>query len=62
MIRDDDLTDCWECREELPLSEFPYDKNFPKHIFPVCRYCLREIKNEKRKPSLIIRGYGYHLW
>jgi len=62
MVRDDGLMVCWECGEELPLSEFPYDKNFPTYVFPVCEYCLREIRNKTREASVVIRGYAYHLF
>jgi len=61
MIRDDGLMNCQECREVLPLSEFPYDKNYPRYKFPICVYCLREIRNKKRKASIRLRGYAYHL-
>ena len=53
--------DCWECHSELPRTEFFSAKDFPDGLYPICVYCIREVRENKRKLSVRVRGLGRYL-
>jgi len=61
MMRNDGIKQCWECHSELPKSEFYYDKDFPDGLYPVCVYCIREVRENKRKLEIKVKGLGRYL-
>lgn len=61
LIMSRDTKDCWECGSELPRTEFYYDRGFPDELYPICTYCISEVKEGKRTLTNEIKGLGKYL-